>query len=252
MDQGGSEMTMLGTRSDRQASVDRVSAPRVATGLVLGIWAIFFWFLLISGRENLYLSTRTQWVVPVGAVLLTAASAGKLLFTKVASAEALSRRELWVMAGVCLPAVVLLVLPPATLGSGSTSNHSLFNGSQYASGIGSGPITLIDVASAETSKDGLVALQRRGGQTVDLIGFVVRYPDTPVDELYLTRYIITCCVADATVAQVHVVNVPPGKFSTNEWIDVRGSIIPLSPSEIFVDAQTITQVPTPAHPYITP
>ena len=50
----------------------------------------------------------------------------------------------------------------------------------------------------------------------------------------------------------HVVNVPPGKFSTNEWIEVKGSIIPLSPSQIFVDAQSIAQVPTPARPYITP
>src|SRR5205823_4944955 len=76
LDQGGSAMTLLRTRPGERTTAGTLSAPRVASGIVLGIWATFFWFLLISGRENLYLSTRTQWVVPIGAVLLTAAAAG--------------------------------------------------------------------------------------------------------------------------------------------------------------------------------
>ncbi len=51
--------------------------------------------------------------------------------------------------------------------------------------------------------------------------------DTPADEFLLTRYIVTCCVADATTAQVRVVNVPPGKFQANDWVEVRGPIYPL-------------------------
>ena len=50
---------------------------RVAGGLVLAAWAFLFWFLQISGRVNLYLSTRTSWVVPIGAVLLTLAAVGR-------------------------------------------------------------------------------------------------------------------------------------------------------------------------------
>ena len=163
----------------------------------------------------------------------------------------MTKRELWVMAGVCLPAIAIMALPPATLGQSATSTHTLFNGSAYASRVATGPIDLIDIAAAETSKDGLVALQKRAGEDVDLVGFVARYPDTPADELYLTRYIITCCVADATVAQIHVVNVPPGKFQPNQWIEVKGPIYPLG-SQILVDAQSVVQVPTPSRPYVTP
>ncbi|HEY1126539.1 MAG TPA: hypothetical protein VGF83_02150, partial [Actinomycetota bacterium] len=36
---------------------------RVAGGLVLAVWAALFWFLLLTGRDDLYLSTRTSWVV---------------------------------------------------------------------------------------------------------------------------------------------------------------------------------------------
>ena len=43
------------------------------------------------------------------------------------------------------------------------------------------------------------------------------------DEFLLTRLIITCCVADATIAQVRVVGVPPGKFASNDWVNVTGN-----------------------------
>jgi hypothetical protein len=33
---------------------------------------------MLTGRQNLYLSTRTQWVVPVGATLLTLSALGRL------------------------------------------------------------------------------------------------------------------------------------------------------------------------------
>ena len=46
--------------------------------MVLAAWAGLFWFLWISGREAFYLSTRTDWVVPIAAVLLTAATVGRL------------------------------------------------------------------------------------------------------------------------------------------------------------------------------
>src|SRR5207245_10152596 len=55
------------------------SPSRVAGALLLAAWAGMFWFLFLSGRVNLYLSTRTSWVVPVGAILLTIASIGWLL-----------------------------------------------------------------------------------------------------------------------------------------------------------------------------
>ena len=59
------------------------SSSRVATGLVLGAWAGLFWFLLATERWSLYLSTRTFWVVPTGAILLTIATVGRLATARV-------------------------------------------------------------------------------------------------------------------------------------------------------------------------
>ncbi len=238
----------------RERSDLRWSPSRVAGTLVLAAWAVLFWFLLVTGRHALYLSTRTNWVVPVAAVLLTAASVGRLVTARVGSPEPLLTREAWVMALMVVPVIVVMVLPPATLGSFSAGKRSSFAGvgiAASAGDIGSGELTLIDVAAAQTSKEGEQALAKRAGENVDFIGFVTRYPDTPADEFMLTRYVVTCCVADATIAQVRVVNVPPGRFEENDWVEVKGQIYPLG-REVIVNAAEISGVVRPSRPYLTP
>jgi uncharacterized repeat protein (TIGR03943 family) len=231
------------------------SQSRVAGGLVLSAWAAMFWFLYLTGRVNLYLSTRTSWVVPVGAVLLTLAAVGRLAAARGPRPEPLKRREAVVMTLMVLPVVVVLALPTATLGSFSaakkTQFSSLSTSTVYGDITSTSEITLLSVAAAQTSDAGAEALAKRAGDDVDFVGVVTRYPDTPVDELLLTRYVITCCVADATIVQVRVVNVPPGKFPANAWVDVQGQIYPLG-REVIVNASSIASVPRPAKPYITP
>lgn len=230
------------------------SPSRVATALVLGAWASLFWFLLSTGRTTLYLSSRTSWVVPVGAVLLTAGALGRLASARVQTAEPLEIREAWVMGLIVVPVVLVLALPPAALGSYAASRRSSFaqSGIVTAAGdIASGELSLLDVAGAQTSKEGQQALVRRAGSTVTFEGFVTRYPNTPADEFLLTRFIITCCVADATIAQVRVVNAPPGMFRADDWVRITGTIYPLG-REILVDASYVEEIPRPARPYLTP
>src|SRR4029450_11931125 len=64
----------------------RWSPGGLAGALVLAAWAGLFWFLWISGREAFYLSTRTDWIVPIAAVLLTAATVGALASGRVGAA----------------------------------------------------------------------------------------------------------------------------------------------------------------------
>ena len=164
-----------------------------------------------------------------------------------------TRREAWVMAAMIVPVVVLTVLPPATLGTFSAAKRSSFAGIGIASspdGSG-GPVTFIDVGAGQTSPEGERALTARAGEPVDLVGFVTRYADTPADEMFVTRYIVTCCVADATVAQVRVVDVPPGAFANDQWVEVRGAMYPLG-REVIVLAETIESVSRPSRPYLTP
>jgi uncharacterized membrane protein YcgQ (UPF0703/DUF1980 family) len=116
--------------------------------------------------------------------------------------------------------------------------------------IASGELTFVDIAAGQTTPEGERALATRAGETVDLVGIVTRYPDTPVDEFLLTRYVVTCCVADATVAQVRVVNVTPGAFDDNEWARVSGTIYPLG-REVIVNAAEVEAVARPERPYLS-
>jgi uncharacterized repeat protein (TIGR03943 family) len=232
----------------------RWSPSRVATGIVLSAWAAFFWFLLVTGRWSLYLSTRTFWVVPTGAVLMTIAAVGRLATARVIRPEPLPSATSWTLGVVALPVVLLMVLPPATLSGYALGRRSSFVGSGVVvstSDIASGTISFIDVAAAQSSKTGMAALRSRAGEQVTLEGFVWHEDGATADEILLTRYVVTCCVADATSAQVRVVNVPPGRFKPDDWVSVTGRIYPLG-SEILVDASDVHSIPQPERPYLTP
>jgi uncharacterized repeat protein (TIGR03943 family) len=250
-------VAVRGTAHERShgSELPRTWSPgRVAGGLVLAAWAALFWFLLLTGRDDLYLSTRTSWVVPVGAALLAAAAAGLIVSARVRSPRPIGSRDAWVMGLMVLPVVMILALPPATLGSFSANKRPGFSSAGFGGSLadpGSGPLTLVDVAAAQYSKAGEQALARRAGEQIDFIGIVTRFPDTPAGEFLLTRYIVTCCVADATTAQVRVVNVPPGQFQANDWVEVRGSIYPLG-KQVIVNATSVEAVLRPARPYLTP
>ena len=239
----------------RVGAAARWSPGRVGAGLVLAAWAGLFWFLFVSGRWSLYLSTRTSWLVPVGAVLLTCAAVGRFASARVThDPEPLGTRRTWTLGLMVLPVVVMLALPPAALTSYAVGRRSGFVGagvSTSTSDIATGSLTLIDVAAAQTSTAGLDALERRAGEQVTFDGFVTRFSDTPADEILLTRFIVTCCVADATIAQVRVVDVPAGRFQEDQWVRVTGRIYPLG-REVLVDASGVTGIPRPAKPYLTP
>lgn len=233
----------------------RWSPARLWSGVALAAWAVLFWFVFASGRTSLYLSSRTSWLVPLGGVLATVAAVGRLASARTPNPQALGRRETWTLGLIVLPVVVILALPPATLGTYAAGRRSGFVGSGVvgASSNLAGQITLIDVAAAQSTKEGLAALRRRAGETVSFEGLVTTDPGAGAGEFLLTRFIITCCVADATIAQVRVVDAPAGQLADNEWVLVTGAIYPLG-SDVLVDAGAggVEPISQPDHPYLTP
>lgn len=231
----------------------RWSRPRLAGAFVLAAWAMLFWFLWLSGRDALFLSSRTDWIVPVAAVLLTAATMGRLASARVRTPAPLASRELWIAALMVVPVVLILATPPTTLGTFSAGKRAGFADARFATSlndIGVGDLSLVDVAVGQTSPEGERALAARAGESVRFVGFVARYDDTPADEFVLTRYVVTCCVADAMIASVRTVNVTPGLFANDEWVEVTGTIYPVG-REVIVAASTIRKMERPERPYLT-
>jgi putative membrane protein len=226
------------------------SSTRLATGVVLAAWAGLFWYLLATGRSALYLSSRTAWVVPMGAIVLTIAAVGRLATSRVREPEQLPRRTAWGLGLIVLPAVLVLVLPPGALGSYAAARRSAVSAGVVPSeSIAGREITLVDVAAAKWSRDTLRQLVRRAGAEVTFVGFVTEDPGAAADEFVLTRFIVSCCVADALSVQVRVVGAPPGQFQQDQWVRVTGNLFPLE-HQMIVDASEVERIPRPAKPYL--
>ncbi|MGH2710358.1 MAG: TIGR03943 family putative permease subunit [Actinomycetota bacterium] len=229
----------------------RWNPTRVAQTIALAAWGGLFWFLILSDRTSLYLSSRTAWVVPVGAIALTIAAIGRLANARTLKPAALPRRTAWAVGFVLLPVVAILALPPAALGSYAASRRSLATGivTSAPSLEAGGQVTLASVAAAGWSEDARRSLVNRAGSPVTFEGIVALRDGQAANEFMLTRYIISCCVADAISVQVRVVGAPPGKFEEDDWVRVSGSFYPVG-QEVVVAATEVEPIPQPDHPYL--
>lgn len=232
----------------------RWSGRRLAGAAALAAWAGLFWFLIASGRTALYLSSRTDWVVPVGAVILTIAATGRFASARSPHEERLSSKEAWGIGVIVLPVVIVLALPPASLSSFAASRRSSFASAGFttsAEDVAEGDLSLADVAGALRSGDAMDALVERAGTEVDFTGFVTRDTGMAADEFVLTRFLISCCVADALSVEVRVVGAPPGQFAKDDWVRVAGKIYPVG-GEVILDAESVESVKRPERPYLNP
>jgi putative membrane protein len=230
----------------------RWSPARVATGLVLATWAALFWTLLATGRTFLYLSSRTAWLVPMGAAIFSLAAIGRLATARTVGDEPLDRRSAWTLGAIAMPVVLILALPPATLGSFSVGKRATFGGSAIGATARdvTGPLDFVDIGAAQSFPAAMRQLEDRAGEPITLEGFVTKEASAP-DQILLTRYIVTCCVADATIAQVRIVGLRPDDYTDDEWLRVTGNVYPVG-REVLVAGTAAEEIPVPEQPYLTP
>lgn len=90
------------------------------------------------------------------------------------------------------------------------------------------------------------------GQQADLTGFVYRRAGLPPDTWFLSRFIITCCVADAMAVGL-VVRAPDVAVVDDMWVQVRGhfvvEIIDNEQAPVLV-ADSVLPIDPPAQPYL--
>jgi uncharacterized repeat protein (TIGR03943 family) len=217
---------------------------------MVGAWAVVFWFVLLTGRSQLYLSSRTAWLIPVGAVILSIVTLGRLFSLRSAHPRPISKRDSLAFTVMVVPVVLIIALPPTALGSFAADRRSTLAVGASAEEIATGPLTLVEIAGAQRSAETMAALVSRAGEEVSFVGFVTRRPGTPADEFVLTRFLVSCCVADAQSVQVRVVSAPPGRFEEDEWVRATGKMYPLG-QEVILVAGEIESVPRPKRPYLT-
>jgi putative membrane protein len=222
----------------------------------LAAWGALFGWLWLSGESVRYLGPRTQWVIPVGAIGLTLAAAGYLHGTRDIPSSRARPLELFGLAALLVPILAAATLAHAQLGSLAASNK--------LSSRGIDPSALARLASRDASSVGFLQLNAAGrdaglsrelglsaGKPVQLLGFVSSKPASgrPFE---LSRFYITCCVADAVPVSVHVSKgtVRRLQVDRDDWVRVTG-VLERGEREWIVRAVRVEHVDAPSNPYLS-
>lgn len=227
---------------------------------------------LWSGAVLFYINERFQPLIVFGAAAALALAAGALWRWPAAPAHdhahdhdhdhGPGRGWAWGLAWVALPLALGLLVPARPLGAGALDRKGVntTGGSLPAGGAGAA-VPLQIAPEARTILDWVRAFNYAeapasfDGQTADVIGFVYHNPDLGAGQFMVSRFIVTCCAADASGVALLVAWPQAADLAENSWVRVRGPVqaaqldgrpIPL------IQAAAVEPTAQPEHPYMYP
>lgn len=246
---------------------------------VLAALAAYFAYTLLSGNIRHYIAARFVWLVwiAVGALLLMAATRAAALISGERAlayghdhdhhahshAPTPARRVgAWLSLGiVALPVVLGVLVPSQPLASDAVENPVTgdLGGVEVGAtaGLRADPLerNVLDwvrVLSAATDPASVA------GQPADVVGFVYRDPRfDPASQFLVTRFTVSCCVADAQPVGMVVFAPDAGPLPEDSWVRVRGTmqVRPFDGAPVAVlvaEPDGVTVVDQPEHPYLYP
>jgi uncharacterized repeat protein (TIGR03943 family) len=224
---------------------------RLIRALALAAWAAFFLYLWFSGQSVDYVGRRTAWVVPFGAIVLTAAT---LVYLPTVRVRGDSRRpslsEITSAIALTAPLFVLFIVPSPTLGSLAADRKGAGDNARRAikpPDAGSDrPITLADLAWASTVPEFRESRGIRDGTQVDFTGFV---SEARYEAITVSRFQVSCCAADAVPYSVRVEGKAVGNgIDKDSWVRVRGTVN-VRRDDLVVQSRQVEGIPEPDDPY---
>ena len=204
---------------------------------VLGLSGLMFYAKISDGTLNFYISQRFAWLSFVAVLLffVLALTMVYRLLERRSTAETgmpathggnMSALSLAILA---IPALLGLLVPARPLGASAISSK----------GIGltapTGPQSVTQVRRPNTGTrnilDWLREFQREAdpvaafkGQSVDVIGFVYRDARSGENQFWVSRFAVSCCVADAAALGLLVQTDQTKTLKTDVWVRVTGKI----------------------------
>ncbi|MDV7220649.1 TIGR03943 family putative permease subunit [Streptomyces prunicolor] len=154
-----------------------------------------------------------------------------------------------------LPALALLLFPPPALGSYSASREEAQRAAQGVGTFSALPAgKVLDISVAQYSSRAIYDTGHSlKGRTLRMTGFVTHGSN---GTWYLTRLLVTCCAADATISKVEIRgDEADGAPQTDSWVTVTGTWIPKGKLGTdgawppVLKAARVKQVKEPADPY---
>lgn len=231
----------------RQARLSQVLA--ASPSLLIAILVAKLW---LTGTLQYYVNSRTVWTVLAGGSLF--GLVGAVALSQAVRGQ--GQRPSWKTLVFLVPALVGLLLPAHPL-SAATGQASSLGALQLASHVSSG-------SPGDTFGSWVNDLAAHpdpswwAGQHATLVGFVANQTGLPSHSVIVGRYVVTCCVVDATLVgfpvQVAHQQLPPdgawvqvsGTFGREYWTDPSGSHYPV------IEHARIAPVTVPSSPYLSP
>lgn len=163
---------------------------------------------------------------------------------------------------ILLPIGLGLLVPPQPLGAAALNNREINSG---ANTINTPGLARSAAEKASTEKNVLdwwntfhqVANpnQALAGQAVNVIGFVYHDKTFGADSFMVTRFVVSCCVADASGLGLLVRWPTAAALKDDQWVQVTGAFVasqaPTWQLPVLV-AQSVTPVAVPNQPYLYP
>ena len=249
----------------RRLRVGRRTAAAVRGGVVLAL-AVVLAVRHFDGSLGYYINLRYGWLTVV-AIACLAVLAAVLLATALRPDRGAGGRVSlpWLGVGLLALPVALALIPPRPLGTDAMANRALQLASVPAAraGLSVTSDTTITDLEARTVLDwlmlfyqaetGAADLKQFAGQSARVRGFVYRDERFPTGSFLVSRFLLSCCVADAAPVGL-AVRWPDADFLDDDaWVWVSGEFA----IEDFLDervpvlvATKVTPAEQPPQPYL--
>jgi putative membrane protein len=222
-----------------------------------------FW----SGRLALYINQRFTWLILLASFGLMAF--GLITFNhrppiwtqeeRLLAPEMASKNARWRLLIFTIPLLLGILIPATSLGASAAETRGVSQAVPLSAG-GSIPSVLTLAPANRSILEWLWAFDAAEdptdfiGQQVDVEGFVFIIEKLPDGYFMVGRFIVTCCVADATA--IGIAFLPPeGADVPNGWVRIQGEMTVTTINEqpaLLIEAHQVTPMDEPEQPYLYP
>ena len=238
-------------------AVDRIAWAKSA--ILLGM-AVYLALLILTGNLSNYINQRFAWLVYVGAAiffLLALVNLYSSLTPQLDEHKHEHYRIGWdILLIVSFPLLLGFLIPSRSLGIEAINGGVSLNpvGVQRSSALTRNPLDR-NILDWLREFNRAVTPAEFNGAPAGVIGFVYREPSHAADGFMVSRFTMSCCVADAFPIGMPVSWREAGELTAGAWVRVAGKLKAKTFAGDFLPvlvAETIELVDEPEQPYLYP
>ena len=237
---------------------------RILQAFILSALFAFIGFKLISGTLSLYINMRFAPLTVFGIIALAIMTFVILRHPASEQHEhddaghqhAISPGALVIL---FIPLLIGILIPARPLDATAASTRGM---NVSAPMVGSSTTReLQSAADTRNILDWIVIFNSTNdltpylGQTARVTGFVYHDPRLPANQFIVSRFVITCCAADASAIGMIVDWGQSAGLTESSWVEVKG---PVQASKLggqpipLIEASYVQSTPQPPQPYLYP